>query len=213
MMTEKYIIPSVDKEAFHCPHCGAYAKQRTSQMKWSPGNGLKRLPGGVVRQCSHCNDYTLWLNDKLVYPDQLTAPRPHEMMPDNIERDFTEARNVLDDSPRAAAALLRLAIQRLLEDELDAEGSSLYQMIGNLVEQGEISPRIQKALDSVRIIGNNSVHPGEMNMDDDKEMAEALFMLTNEIIDEAMARDARIDQVYDSLPEGPKEGVERRDSK
>ena len=33
----------------------------------------------------------------------------------------------------------------------------------------------------------------------------------NEIVDEALARDARIDKVYDSLPEGPKEGIEQRD--
>jgi hypothetical protein len=151
------------------------------------------------------------MQEELIYPRMLTAPRSHEEMPQRIERDYEEARKVLEDSPRAAAALLRLAIQRLVEDELEAEGGTLYQQIGDLVDDGRISSRIQKALDSVRVIGNNSVHPGEMDMDDNRETAEVLFMLLNEIVDEAIARDRRIDAVYENLPDGALEGIENRD--
>jgi len=210
-MKSEYVPPSPEKDAFHCLHCGTYAKQDGGNLAWVPNN-YKKIKAGKVKRCYKCGKYAIWIYDDLIYPAESTAPRPHDMMPDDVKRDYIEARQVLDDSPRSAAALLRLAIQRLLEDELEAEGGSLYQMIGNLVENDDISPRIKKALDTVRITGNNSVHPGEMDMDDDKEMAEALFMLTNEIVDEAIARDARIDKVYDSLPDGPKKGVEQRDS-
>jgi hypothetical protein len=50
-----------------------------------------------------------------------------------------------------------------------------------------------------------------MDMDDDRETAEVLFMLSNEIVDEAIARDRRIDEVYENLPEGALEGIENRD--
>jgi hypothetical protein len=132
-------------------------------------------------------------------------------MPDEVERDYEEARRVLGDSPRAAAALLRLAIQRLIEDELDAEGGTLYQKIGDLVERDRVSPRIQRALDAVRVIGNNSVHPGKMDMDDDRETANALFGLTNAIVEETLGRDSMIEGVYESLPEGALDGIEQRD--
>jgi hypothetical protein len=63
----------------------------------------------------------------------------------------------------------------------------------------------------VRITGNNSVHPGRMDMDDNREMAEGLFMLLNEIADEAIARDKRIDGFYESLPEDDLKCIENRD--
>lgn len=212
VMSEEYEPPAENKSAFNCPHCGAFARQGSGDLVWR-GNSYHHLEEGLIKRCSRCGEHTIWYKSKLIFPRESTAPRPHVMMPDSVKRDYTEARQVLDDSPRAAAALLRLAIQRLLEDELKADGSSNFEMIGNLVESGDISPRIQKALDSVRVTGNNSVHPGEMDMDDNKEIAEALFTLTNEIVDEAIARDARIDEVYDSLPEGPKKGIEQRDAK
>ena len=132
-------------------------------------------------------------------------------MPESVKRDYNEARAVVEDSPRAAAALLRLGVQRLLENHLGAEGSSINDYIGYLVANDKISPRIQRALDAVRITGNNSVHPGRMDMDDNREMAEGLFTLLNEIVDEAIARDKRIDSFYEKLPSDDLEGVENRD--
>lgn len=133
-------------------------------------------------------------------------------MPNDVRRDFEEARLVVDDSPRSAAALLRLAIQRLLDNHLEVEDGRIYDQIGSLVKQNRISPPIQRALDSVRVVGNNSVHPGEMDMDDNRDTALALFKLVNVIVDETIGRDERIDDFYDTLPEGPKEGIENRDS-
>lgn len=133
-------------------------------------------------------------------------------MPNDVRRDFEEARLVVDDSPRSAAALLRLAIQRLLDNHLEVEDGRIYDQIGSLVKQNRISPPIQRALDSVRVVGNNSVHPGEMDMDDNRDTALSLFKLVNVIVDETIGRDERIDDFYDTLPEGPKEGIENRDS-
>jgi len=50
-----------------------------------------------------------------------------------------------------------------------------------------------------------------MDMDDNRETAEILFTLLNEIVDEAIAREKRIDAVYEELPEGALEGIENRD--
>lgn len=206
-MPDDYVPPAVDRDAYHCPHCGVYAQQTSKSIKRA-GYAISEAYGHI---CSSCGSDILWMQEELIYPRMLTAPRSHEEMPQRIERDYEEARKVLEDSPRAAAALLRLAIQRLVEDELEAEGGTLYQQIGDLVDDGRISSRIQKALDSVRVIGNNSVHPGEMDMDDNRETAEVLFMLLNEIVDEAIARDRRIDAVYENLPDGALEGIENRD--
>jgi hypothetical protein len=201
--------PAVGADSFRCPHCRVVSEQNWQAVEWNRYNNDTDVGG--ISKCSNCNDYTIWVDGEMFYPKASIAPRAHRAMPDVVRRDFDEARLVVEDSPRAAAALLRLAIQRLVEDELDADGGSLYDQIGDLVEKGVISPRIQRALDAVRVIGNNSVHPGEMDMDDNRDTAEALFTLLNEIVDEAIAREERINSVYEELPEGALEGIENRD--
>lgn len=213
-------------DAFNCPHCGAYAHQYRGTTYWlektddEPKPGPTTIPNASdmtqlrqfqLRKCESCKQFSIWMGENLVYPKQASGPKPHEDMPEDVERDFSEARLIVDDSPRAAAALLRLAIQRMVNDHLEAEGSTLYEKIGDLVERGRISIRIQRALDSVRVIGNESVHPGEMEMDDDRETANALFGLLNAIVDETVGRDQMIDEIFESLPEGAKDGIEQRD--
>lgn len=208
-MAEEYVPPEPNKEGFNCPHCQAFAQHKWSSVySINPDND----PIGLKSRCVKCGGYTVWINEKLYYPKAANAPKAHDSMPKDVRRDFDEARLIVADSSRAAAALLRLAIERLVNNHLDAEGHTLNEKIGNLVEEGSVSSRIQKALDTVRVIGNNSVHPGEMDMDDDQEIATALFKITNTIVDETIAREEQIDEVYELLPEGPKQGIEDRDN-
>jgi hypothetical protein len=219
--------------SFDCPHCGAFARQYSGKTYWWDGekpdtistNAATNRTGEVVTNVNHmevvkkfdlykceaCKRFSIWIGSELVYPKSSQAPKPLDEMPNDVKRDFNEARLVVEDSPRSAAALLRLAIQRLLE-HLDADGRSLHQQIGDLVEEGRISPRVQRALDSVRVVGNESVHPGVMDMDDDRETAIALFKLVNTIVDETLRRDRVIEDMYDSLPENKRKGIEDRDS-
>ena len=132
-------------------------------------------------------------------------------MPDNVKTDFTEARNVLNASPRAAAALLRLALEKLIMVELGVRGKDLNDAIGTLVKEG-LPDKAQKALDSVRVIGNEAVHPGQIDLSDNVETATTLFRLLNWIVDGMITRPRKIDEIYESLPQSKKEAIERRDS-
>lgn len=148
----------------------------------------------------------------MIFPHQSTAPMPSEDMPMSVKADYMEARSIVDDSPRAATALLRLAIEKLLSDELEAEGDSIYNMIGDLVENNRVDDKIQKAYDSVRVYGNESVHPGRIDMRDDVETAQRLFQLVNVIIKSTIQEDKLIDEMYEEIPASKKEGIESRDS-
>ncbi|WP_410764751.1 DUF4145 domain-containing protein [Haloferax sp. DFSO60] len=205
-MSGKEVSPEFQKRGFNCPHCGAFAKQEWDQTTF--GRVKTQI---FLSKCTKCGDKCVWRDKKIYYPKSTTAPKPHDVMPDDLRRDYSEAAEVVDSSPRAAAALLRLGIQRLLEDHLDTPGDGIYQDIGHLVEENEIHPRTQKMLDSVRITGNNSVHPGEMDMDDNHEVALALFKLFNYVVDETIGRDKEIEEFYNTLPENHKQGVENRD--
>ena len=115
--------------------------------------------------------------DRLVYLQRGQATLPNSDLPDDIRRDYDEASSNLDLSPRGAAALLRLAIQKLCK-YVGEPGENLNTDIGSLVQKG-LDPKVQQALDFVRVIGNNAVHPGEIDLRDDRATAESLFRLLN----------------------------------
>lgn len=118
-------------------------------------------------------------------------------------------RNIATLSPRGAAALLRLAIQKLCA-HLGAGGKNINDDIGNLVKKG-LPVKIQQALDIVRVTGNEAVHPGELDLKDDVETVESLFRLTNIIAQEMISNPKDIDELYSKLPSSKLDGIKKRD--
>jgi hypothetical protein len=159
--------------------------------------------------CGRCLRFSVWLDKRMIFPDLSAAPLAHEDLPEAVAADYAEAASVLSRSPRAAVALLRLAVERLCR-ELGKAGD-LNSAIKELVAEG-LDPRVQKSLDIVRVTGNNAVHPGEMDIGDDAMRALALFNLVNEIAEAMIARPRRLEELYGSLPEGARDAIEKRDA-
>src|SRR4051794_34214091 len=130
-------------------------------------------------------------------------------MPSLIAADFKEAANIVDRSAHGAAALLRLCVQKLVA-HLGADATNLNAGIKALVQKG-LDPKVQKALDIVRVIGNNAVHPGQIDLDDNKATAIQLFSLVNIIVQSTISTQKQIEELYGSLPPGALEAIERRD--
>jgi hypothetical protein len=136
-------------------------------------------------------------------------PKPHDDMPGSVRRDYEEAMGVFKYSARSAAALLRLAIQKLCK-ELGERGKNINEDIGSLVAKG-LPTHIQQALDIVRVIGNEAVHPGVIDVGDNPEIAMELFGLVNEIVEDQISKKKRIKATYDSLPKTKLDAIEKRD--
>lgn len=132
-------------------------------------------------------------------------------MPEDIRRDYDEASTILDLSPRGAAALIRLGIQKMCT-HLGQPGENINADIKALVAGG-LDRRIQKALDVVRVVGNNAVHPGQIDLKDDRGTAETLFKLLNLVVDKMISEPKHVDELYASLPEGALLAIEKRDGK
>lgn len=162
-------------------------------------------------KCFVCDCVSLWIRDNLVYPQSKSAELPHSDMPESIKQDFEEARAILNFSPRAAAAMLRLAVQKLCS-HLGQPGKNIDADIVALVRQG-LDQRVQKALDSVRVIGNESVHPGTLDLNDDRETAFELFSLVNFIVEDRIGREKRISGIYSKLPPQKRAAIDERDKK
>jgi hypothetical protein len=140
-----------------------------------------------------------------------SLPKPHEDMPDDIKEDYEEARDVFPYSARSSAALSRLALQKLCE-VLGGEGKEINTDIGILVSKG-LPEHIQQALDVVRVIGNEAVHPGVINVRDNPEIAMELFTLLNEIVENQISMKKRIKDRYNSLPPNKLQGIQDRAKK
>lgn len=200
--------------ACNCPLCGAYSEQ-----EWSFGHKydyrrknyhLGELTKLSFSMCFHCSQHTIWLEEKMIFPFSGSAPLPNLDMPEDIIEDFQEARNIVELSPRGAVALLRLIIQKLCI-HLGEKGDNINSDISNLVKKG-LPEKMQKALDSVRVVGNNAVHPGKIDLKDDRETAHKLFHFVNIIAELLISQPKQIDEFYNfKIPETSREAIKERD--
>ncbi|GAF54186.1 MULTISPECIES: DUF4145 domain-containing protein [Psychrobacter] len=171
----------------------------------------KFVPRGFsIATCASCNNFTLWVNEEIVYPKKTTVPPPNEDLDEDIKNLYLEASNILIDSPKGATALLRLALQMLLK-QIGKDGKKINDDIKELVSEG-LSPTIQQALDLLRVIGNNAVHPGQINLDDNAEIAQKLFSILNFIADELITKPKELEKLYaDLIPLETQEHIKQRD--
>ena len=162
--------------------------------------------------CHSCSKTALWIRNQMVFPRTVHVDAPNSDLNPDIAAIYNEAASIVNDSPQGAAALLRLALQMLMV-QIGEAGKNINADIQNLVEKG-LSPKIQKALDLLRVAGNNAVHPGQISFDDDKEIAHSMFKLLNLIADEMITRPKEIEELYEQvIPEETKKQIERRDGK
>lgn len=209
MSDDLLVPPSFNASAFTCPNCGAYAHQRWGQGSFLQNGRNVALPDLAIGQCDHCTRWHAWRQTKLVYPVVSVVPKPNADLPENIQAEYKEAAAVLALSPRAACALLRLAIQKLCK-HLGEPGKNINDDIGAMVKKG-LPERFAKALDVVRVVGNNAVHPGELDLTDDGESALKLFTFVNLLADAALTQPKNIGEFFDALPDGAKDAIKRRD--
>jgi hypothetical protein len=207
-MQQPYTPPKSQERAFHCPHpgCGVYANQ-----DWAPAFFVgEQLKDVSLCRCMYCGQISIWRNGAMVYPDGGIAPLPNPDLPEGVAKDYEEARGIVVKSPRGAAALLRLAIQRLCQDRGEP-GKDLNADIGSLVKKG-LPDGVRKALDAVRVIGNNAVDPGQIDLTDDIDTATALFNLVNFIAEKMISEPNEIDRIHALLPPGALKQIEKRDN-
>lgn len=210
--------PTYKLKAFDCPFCLAF-----SHMEWQKISVNERKRTKIdIAECSHCYNQSIWrsqlnrqddreLFSLMVFPDNTINVNPSVDMPDDVIKDFNEAKTVFNKSPKSAAALLRLALQKLCK-HLGEKGENINDDLKNLVKTNRLSPEIIKAADTVRITGNNAVHPGEMNDEDIDFVASKLFSLINLIIQRTITEPKEIENIYQLTPERAREAIAKRDN-
>lgn len=174
---------------------------------WTQGN--VHVEGLSAAFCSQCKQYSVWWYGTMIHPKTTSVEAPSNDLPVDVKQDYEEAAQIVQQSPRAAAALLRLAMQKLCV-HLGGTGENLNADIANLVKKG-LPQRVQQMLDTVRVVGNHSVHAGVIDLNDSPQTAEALFKLVNIVAEKMITEPNEIDAIYGSLPEKDKEQIAKRD--
>ncbi|WP_278622364.1 DUF4145 domain-containing protein [Prevotella denticola] len=227
-MSNKYIAPDKNLDSFTCPHCQTLSLMnfrilRFEQDIMTDDNGVAFIINKhgydeaiysselKIARCHSCGKKIIWIDNEYIYPN-IVAEEVNPDLPESVKQLYNEAGLIYNQSPRAACALLRLAIDRLC-NELGETDRDINKNIGVLVEKG-LPKKVQQALDVVRVVGNKAVHPGEIAFDvDDIKTAKSLMRLIN-MIGQSMITDPKdIEDMYNLLPESAKESIERRDNK
>jgi hypothetical protein len=208
---QKYYPPKYDEKQFNCIHCQVYSAQSWKSFYFSGMHGTNTIHQKLnYCVCSHCNNWSYWYEGRMIIPAEAPVPLPHLDMPTICIPDYNEARSIVALSPRAACALLRLALQKLMK-ELGEKGKNINEDIGSLVTKG-LPVLVQQALDFCRVVGNNAVHPGEIELNDTPEIAYNLFTMMNFIVEDRIARPKQITALYDQLPAAARKAIEVRDT-
>jgi hypothetical protein len=164
-----------------------------------------------LSECCECGEVGIWISDRLLYPPMAEAPAPNPDLPAGIRQTYHEAGSIINLSPRGAAALMRLCVQELCK-ELGEPGKNINEDIGSLVKKG-LSVRVQQALDVLRVVGNNAVHPGQIDLRDDRATAISLFQLLNIIAEKMISEPKHIEDAFENLPPEARDQIARRDAK
>lgn len=127
--------PSCDRFFFHL-HC----------------DEISRSPGPNIRKTGKEAIY-------LVFP-RLSAkePAPPEV-PEELAKDYNEASLILNDSPKASAALGRRCLQHLLREVERVAPGNLADEIQQVIDRKSLPNYLAENIDSIRNIGNFGAHP------------------------------------------------------
>jgi hypothetical protein len=168
--------------------------------------------------CNGCREVTTWRLEVIVYPQSSPAPFPHEDMPESVIPLYNEARSVVNLSRRAAAALARATMEKLLR-ELDPEapkGARLDER--TLRVESKVSSGLAQLLTFIRHVGNQSLHVSGapdnaviLVLDTEaSEPVEAIFEAINELVDELKTKPARNQRLAALVPDGVFASLDRK---
>ena len=116
--------------------------------------------GHILPQAGRAEFPVLIRTKQLVFPIvKTTRKRPPKDVPDIYANDYYEACLVLNDSPKASAALSRRCLQNVLHNKVGIKSKNLDTEIDEWIERGGLPTNLVESLHALRQIGNFAAHP------------------------------------------------------
>ncbi len=227
--------PSIGAARFVCPRCEAFADQSWinlteaytnsdqfyDTMRWRKGENGALIESGTgqwqASTCASCRDSSIWRDDAILFPRSSTIPSASKDTPGDVLALYEEGRAVWPISRRAGAALARAALEKMLRND---PGASKKDDLVTLISKAKptLPSHVGTLLDVVRHAGNKSLHvedePDEVMVllldENNTEIGPIIFEAINLLVDERVTKPAAVSALFDNLPQGVKESIERR---
>ncbi|TCB60256.1 DUF4145 domain-containing protein [Acinetobacter terrae] len=219
----------LDQKSFKCPHCGAFAHMEWDNLclmrRDDQDNEFNVQTRIHQATCVSCNKENIWYNHRTVsgWIGLNGIPRPIDDselsrlfpvqeitnqdipnylpdMPKDVKTLYKEAALIFELSPRSAAALIRLALEKLCE-HLGVKKKNIKESIEELAKQQIIPLRVAQAADNIRLIGNANVHAGIICDEVLDDINPAIFSYINLIVDYAIKKPKEIEEINLLFPE------------
>ncbi len=218
-----YLTDGLHAHIIFCPKCHSNNQHYTQQLYYKNGAGHTVEAQFVRHVCAMCNkvSYDYYEKDKSsidynfyrIIPQgaPVNEPQPNPDLPEPCKDTYAEASHVFEHSPRAAAALLRLCLQQLLE-HLGYSGT-INSMIKETVAKG-VPAHIQQFMDYARHHGNTAAHGNDLTIDPEerRDNAEFMFTVVNTVAEYLITRPRQAQENYDKLPESIRQQIAKRDT-
>lgn len=142
--------------------------------------------------CRSCGQVVIYKGLDLAYPIPKGIP-PVDCMPDAAKEVFRESQDIIELSPRAACAMLRICVERMV-NAAEAKGDNLAQKIESL----NLPPKLTKLAHACRLVGNDAVHNAVIDFSigskEAKVVSGVLTRFANRIAEELFGLAAEADE-------------------
>lgn len=196
------VTPKYEASAFTCPHCKVHARQDWQDLfvlsgSHEAGGGYEMINGLKRATCANCRRHTIWCEKQMVYPARAKPSPPNPDLGPDARQDFSEAAAVAEDSPRAACALMRLCLQKLVK-QLGRDGRNMSRDLSGLIRG--LPREAWDILTSLRVVGPKAVVPGMIDAGDCQRTAANLFAFTNLAAQILISNPKRIREIRCAMP-------------
>jgi hypothetical protein len=116
-----------------------------------------------LAQYSYSGNTRIYIQRTLIRPKIANRPPVPSEVPPEFANDYKEACLVIDDSPKASAALSRRCIQSIIRSHLGIKRKDLNQEIQEVIDNKLFPSDILESIDAIRNIGNFAAHPMKSN--------------------------------------------------
>jgi hypothetical protein len=119
----------------------------------------KEQPFIYMSKCISCGMLTVWLGDKLLHPMTFET-EPAEDMPANVRESFVEACSIARLSPRAACAMFRVTLERLVNYVATARAIPLKETdrLFDKIKKLNLPEDTMRLFSTARLVGNSGAH-------------------------------------------------------
>ena len=152
-----------------CPHCLVGINETWKRVNFE--NDGNEYWGTKHMNCSECGKIIVILFgnktngtsiiEHMIYPKQVSRTTIPSEVEKEFSDDYNEACLILNDSPKASAALSRRCLQNILRQKSGIKERDLHAEIEKAITSNVFPGHIADVLDAIRHFGNFGVHPIE----------------------------------------------------